>query len=219
MGLTSSMLIRRGVLGWGACGGFYPQRRARHRQRHLPRVGQQPRDPPAPRRLAERDKDPLAVALGNGIGNVEEAGLVDHVHPPHDIHLAFVKPVFHTLSLYSSAASVSTLFTTLPASPPPPLRLPAYGTASRSPKKEKNRGIAGQTSSKPKRKDPASTSAATSISCLSSVLVSASRTLAPGYVSYEELSQGAAHELRRLSFTPRRLYSPPRFLAAVRWIL
>jgi len=100
--------------------------------------------PPAPRRLAERGEDPPA---GGGIGDVEETGLVDHVHPPHDIHLAFVKPVFHTLLLYSSAAADSTIFITAsisrrysPANFSNNLRNRIH---TRSPKKGKNRGIAG----------------------------------------------------------------------------
>jgi hypothetical protein len=57
-----------------------PQHSIHHRRRHLPRGSRQPRDPSASCRLAERGEDPPA---GNGVGDVEETGLV--VHPPHEV--------------------------------------------------------------------------------------------------------------------------------------
>jgi len=47
--------------------------------------------PPAPCRLAERDENPLAFVLGNGVGGAEEARLVDHVHPPHKAKLNIIE--------------------------------------------------------------------------------------------------------------------------------
>jgi len=99
--------------------------------------------PPAPRRLAERVEGPPA----GGVGDVEETGLVDHVHPPHDIHLAFVKLVFHTLLLYSLAASDSTIFITASisrsSSPANFCNNLRNSIDTRSLKKGKNRGISG----------------------------------------------------------------------------
>jgi hypothetical protein len=139
------MLIRRGFWAGGRVEAFL------HNAEHATAdgVSLNPRKstttrPPAPRRLAERVEGP---PTGGGVGDVEEAGLVDHVHPPHDIHLAFVKPVFHTLLLYSLAASDSSLFITAsisrsssPANFSNNLR---NSIDTRSLKKGKNRGISG----------------------------------------------------------------------------
>jgi hypothetical protein len=209
------------LLGWGACGAFL------HNAEHATADGASLNSrrstttrPPAPCRLAQRGEDPLAVALGNGVGDVEETGLVDHVHLPYGIHLSVKSETLpHVVIILLSRLGLHHLHycvyipQILPANFSNNLRNSIH---TRSLKKEEPRNRRADLlkphspGQEPKRKDPASTSAATSISCLSSVLVSAFRTLVPGCVSSTKSSAKARStspvaSLSRLGgCTPRR---------------
>ena len=180
------------LLGWGACGAFL------HNAEHATADGASLNSrrstttrPPAPCRLAQRGEDPLAVALGNGVGDVEETGLVDHVHLPYGIHLSVKSETLpHVVIILLSRLGLHPLhYSTRKSSP----------TAESPGRPPRSRSVKTRPSPRPPL-PPA----------VCPLSYSASRALAPGYVSSTKSSAktrptSPAASLSRLGgCTPRR---------------
>jgi hypothetical protein len=171
VGLTSSMLMRRGF--WA--GGVWrpsPQRRTRRRRRRLPRGSRQPRDPSSMKTRRTRRRSSGRQRHGRRRRGRSRRSCSSPSRYPSGFCEAY--PPHSVICIFSNLRLQPLHYCVYRRYPRQLLQQPAeqyrHLLAEEGEEPRNRRGPPHGPGREPKRRDPASTSAATSTSCLSSVL-------------------------------------------------